>query len=93
VRSGFNPDEVILMPAVLINRIEKTHDICGGDARIADSRIPVWLLVGYRLDGVSDERLLELYPTLTFKDLSAAWWYYAQNGLEIDAALQSQEDA
>jgi len=78
---------------VMTSRIEKTEDICGGDARIANTRIPVWLLVGYRLDGVTDERLLDFYPTLTLGDLSAAWWYYAQNGPEIDATLQTQEAA
>jgi len=77
----------------MTSRIEKTEDICGGDARIANTRIPVWLLVGYRLDGVTDERLLDFYPTLTLGDLSAAWWYYAQNGPEIDATLQTQEAA
>ncbi len=84
---------VLPMPAVLTARIQKTRDVCGGDARIANARIPVWLLVGYRLDGVTDERLLDFYPTLTLADLSAAWWYYAQNGPEINAALHAHEEA
>ncbi len=81
------------MSAVATSRIEKTPNVCGGDARIANTRIPVWLLVAYRRDGVPDERLLEFYPSLTLGDLAAAWWYYAQHGPEIDAAIQSQEDA
>ncbi len=81
------------MATTLTNRIEKTPGICGGDARIANTRIPVWLLVSYRRDGVTDERLLDFYPTLTLGDLSAAWWYYAENGAEIEEAIRSQEEA
>jgi uncharacterized protein (DUF433 family) len=71
--------------------IEKTPGVCGGDARVRSTRIPVWLLVGYRKDGVSDARLLDLYPTLTLGDLSAAWWYYAEHRDEIEQAIREQE--
>jgi len=81
------------MSTVLIERIEKTPNVSGGDARIADTRIPVWLLVAYRRDGVTDERLLEFYPHLTLADLAAAWWYFAENRDEIERAIQEQEDA
>jgi uncharacterized protein (DUF433 family) len=73
--------------------IERTPGVCGGDARVRNTRIPVWLLVGYRKDGVSDARLLELYPTLTLGDLSAAWWYYAEHRDEIEQATREQEGA
>lgn len=73
--------------------IEKTPGVCGGEARIAGTRIPVWLLVGYRKDRVTDARLLELYPTLTASDLSAAWWYYAEHRDEIERVIAEQEAA
>lgn len=81
------------MSAVLAPTIEKTPGVCGGDARIANTRIPVWLLVGYRKDGVSDQKILDLYPQLTHADLAAAWWYYAEHREEIDVSIQEQEDA
>jgi uncharacterized protein (DUF433 family) len=81
------------MATVLTERIEKTPGICGGDARIAGTRIPVWLLVAYRHDGVTDERLLEFYPSLTLADLSAAWWYFAENRDEVVHTIKEQEEA
>jgi uncharacterized protein (DUF433 family) len=73
--------------------IQKTPGVCGGDARVRDTRIPVWLLVGYRKDGVDDARLLQMYPSLTLADVSAAWWYYAENRSEIEQAIREQKDA
>jgi hypothetical protein len=32
--------------------IEKTLNVCGGDACIRDTRIPVWLLVSYQKQGL-----------------------------------------
>jgi uncharacterized protein (DUF433 family) len=81
------------MSAVLTPAIEKTPGVCGGDARVANTRIPVWLLVAYRKDGTTDERLLELYPSLQLSDLSAAWWYYAEHRDEIEQAIRDQETA
>jgi len=81
------------MIAVRPSMIEKAPGVCGGDARLAGTRIPVWLLVGYRRDGVDDTRLTELYPALTPADLAAAWWYYAEHRDEIDQALGEQEAA
>lgn len=81
------------MSAVIDRTIEKTPGVCGGDARVRSTRIAVWLLVGYRKDGVSDSRLLEMYPALNLGDLSAAWWYYAEHHDEIERAIREQEEA
>jgi len=42
------------MATSIATSIEKTPGICGGDARVRNTRIAVWLLVGYRKDGVSE---------------------------------------
>jgi uncharacterized protein (DUF433 family) len=81
------------MSALQTKAIEKTPGVCGGEARIGNTRIPVWLLVGYRKDGVDDAGLLKMYPSLTLGDLSAAWWYYAEHHDEIEHAIGEQEDA
>jgi uncharacterized protein (DUF433 family) len=43
--------------------IEKTPKVCGGQACIANTRIPVWVLVEARRLGYSDADLLTSYPT------------------------------
>ena len=41
-----------------VHPIQKTKGICGGYARIRDTRIPVWSLVSLRLQGANKEYLL-----------------------------------
>jgi len=52
--------------------IEAAPGICGGEARIVRTRIPVWLLVQARRLGTSEADLLRAYPTLTADDLANA---------------------
>ncbi len=52
--------------------IEKTPGVCGGDARIAKTRIPIWVFVEAHRLRYSDADLLTSYPTLTAIDLSNA---------------------
>ena len=57
--------------------IEKTPRVCGGEACIVNTRIPVWVLVEARRLGYSDVDLLTSYPTITATDLANAWVYAA----------------
>ncbi len=45
--------------------ISKTPGVCGGDACIRKTRIPVWVLVSFRHLGMNESQLLDNYPTLT----------------------------
>jgi uncharacterized protein (DUF433 family) len=81
------------MATVLTPRIEKTPGVCGGEARIAGTRIPVWLLVQYRKSGVTDKRLLEFYPHLTAADLEACWDYYQHHTNELEQSLWLNDTA
>ena len=72
--------------------IQKTPGICGGNARIGSSRIPVWTLVSFRIQGASDEELLRNYPGLNPQDLEAAWAYYASHPVEIDLIITEEND-
>ena len=81
------------MPATLAPPIQKTPNVCGGDACVGTTRIPVWLLVQFRRGGVSDARLIEFYPQLTAADLAACWDYYRHNTNEIDRAIWYQSVA
>src|SRR3954452_24753527 len=67
--------------------IRKTPDVCGGDACIRATLIPVWLLVLHRKLGLSDEDVLQNYPTLMQADLDAAWDYYRDNPVEIEQTI------
>lgn len=73
--------------------IEKTPGVCGGDARIVGTRIPVWVLVNARRLGISETELLKDYPTLSATDLANAWVYASAYAEDIEAAIQENEDA
>ena len=73
--------------------IERTPGICGGDARIAGTRIPVWALVQYRKLGASEADLLCVYPTLRSEDLANAWAYYGLHSDEIERQIDENEMA
>lgn len=71
----------------MTSRIEKSSEICGGDARIRDTRITIWGLVEWRRLGLSNEDILSRVQGLTQADLEAAWDYAGANSLEIDEAI------
>jgi uncharacterized protein (DUF433 family) len=73
--------------------IEKTANVCGGSARIAGTRIPVWQLVAARDIGVSEAQLLLDYPSLRAEDLVNAWSYARGHREEIEADIRENEDA
>ena len=73
--------------------IEKTPGVCGGDACIIRTRIPVWLLVNWKKLGLSDQQLLEDYPSLRAQDLENAWAYYHEHCAEIEANIRENEEA
>jgi uncharacterized protein (DUF433 family) len=72
--------------------ITKTPGVCGGDACIEGTRIPVWVLVGYRRLGVSESELLYNYPTLSAADLVNAWVYAEAHSEEIETAIRENEE-
>ena len=73
--------------------IEKTPGVAGGEACIVRTRIPVWVLEGYRRLGWNEARLLENYPTLRAADLVNAWAYADAHPEEIERALQINQEA
>ncbi len=73
--------------------IDKTGDICGGAARIARTRIPVWLLVRQKQLGIIESEILSDYPTLREEDLHNAWNYYRAHKNEINNLIKENEDA
>ncbi|MBZ8181635.1 MAG: DUF433 domain-containing protein [Oscillatoria sp. PMC 1051.18] len=72
--------------------ITKTPGVVGGDACIAKTRIPVWMLVSLRRQGSTDAELLYFYPQLNAIDLVNAWAYAEAFTEEIEKALQQQAE-
>jgi len=72
--------------------IEKTPGVCGGDARIANTRIPIWSLINYRRLGASDARILQDFPHLKAEDLVNAWAYADAHSEEIEEAIRRNEE-
>lgn len=73
--------------------IEKTENVCGGDACVAGTRVPVWTLEQHRRLGLSEEEMLEAYPSLNRADLEAAWAYVKVHSAEIEKAIRDNEEA
>ena len=73
--------------------IETTSGVCGGEARIVRTRIPVWVLEQARRLGVSEADLLRSYPTLRAEDLVHAWAYARAHREEIERQIRENEEA
>jgi uncharacterized protein (DUF433 family) len=72
--------------------ISRKPDRCGGDACIRETRIPVWVLEGYRRLGLSNAEILRAYPSLSAADLEVAWEYVAAHTEEIDRDIRENEE-
>ena len=72
--------------------IKRTPGVCGGDACVGNTRIPVWSLVNDRRLGMSDAGILEAFPDLTATDLVNAWAYAEAHSEEISTAIRENEE-
>ena len=72
--------------------ITKIPDVCGGGACIAKTRLPVWLMVSWRRQGVSDAELLDFYPHLSAADLVNVWAYADAYPEEIEEAINKNDE-
>ena len=72
--------------------IRKTPGVVGGEARIRDTRIPVWNLVQLHRLGLQDRAIRTYFAQpLTAADLTAAWEYYEKHPKEVDRAIRENE--
>ena len=72
--------------------VERNHGVCGGEACVLRTRIPVWVLVRARQLGASESDLLEAYPSLRSEDLGNAWAYYDAYRYEIDCLVDVNDE-
>jgi uncharacterized protein (DUF433 family) len=76
-----------------LSGIERSADVCGGEACVARTRIPVWLLVQARRLGTTEAELAQSFPSLQGEDLAEAWSYDRDHRDEIDQQIQDNEAA
>jgi uncharacterized protein (DUF433 family) len=69
---------------ILAPGVEMDPNVCGGEARIVRTRVPVWVLERARRLGVSEAELLRCYPGLRAEDLANAWTYARAHREEMD---------
>ena len=73
--------------------IESRPGVCGGDACVAGTRTPVWLLEQARRQGMTEAELLHAYPTLHARNLANAWDYVRSFPDEIERLIHGNEEA
>lgn len=86
-------EERARLATILFPLIQKTSGVNGGAANIGQTRIAVWMLEAARREGLSDGRILEMYPTLSVQDLEEAWRYVEANKAEIEREIRENEEA
>ena len=72
-------------------KLESNPGVCGGEACVVNTRIPVWLLEVSRRQGGTEAQLLADYPGLQSGDIKAAWDYSRRNAEEIDTEVAEHD--
>jgi len=66
----------------MLNRISIDANICHGQACIAGTRIPVYVILNLLAAGETQENILKAYPHLTNEDIQACIIYAAKLATE-----------
>ena len=71
--------------------IVATEDVCGGEARIAGTRIPVWVIAALNGQGLETAAILKAYPSLGADEVEEALSYANSHRAEIEQAIADNE--
>ena len=72
--------------------IDSDPAVCGGEACISRSRVPVWVLARASQQGLSEADILRAFPTLRAEDLANAWDYVSLHMDEIEREIAENEE-
>lgn len=72
--------------------IRRAPGVCGGEACIGRTRIPVWLIVSFAKQGATTAEILRSYPSLTPEHIKLTREYYEAHQEEVDSGIRRQED-
>ncbi len=67
--------------------------VCGGDAIVCGTRIPVWLIAKWRWAACTEENLIETYPALSSEGIRAAMVYAEAHREEVERQIVENETA
>ena len=67
--------------------IQRTPGVCGGEARVRETRITVGTLIALQQQGATEAELIENFPAITPSDLDAVWAYYRTHAAEVEASI------
>lgn len=80
------------MDTTYAQHIDKTAGVCGGEARIAGTRIRVQdIYVWFELQHRSADEIVAEFPQLTHGDVFAAMTYYWDHRAEIHAEMEQAD--
>ncbi|MEL7039279.1 MAG: DUF433 domain-containing protein [Cyanobacteria bacterium J06592_8] len=82
-------DYVLFTQQLTVRNIQKTEGVCGGYARMSNTRIAVWTIISLHKQGTDEQELLRNFPVLTPFDLMAAQVYYQTHTAEIESLIAS----
>ncbi|NJK64341.1 MAG: DUF433 domain-containing protein [Synechococcaceae cyanobacterium SM2_3_1] len=92
VNSLPSDDYAMFQLALMTKTIQKTSGVCGGHARIRNTRIAVWTLISLMKQEMDEDMLTNEFPGLTHFDVLAARTYYRANPEEIDDLIVSHHE-
>lgn len=72
-------------------KIVRTPGVCGGQARIDNTRVPVWLLKLHWDAGQDNVEIVETFPTIWWEDIDAAKAYEREHPEEIAEDLRQNQ--
>lgn len=73
--------------------IVQDEGICGGQPRIANTRLKVQhIILEYEYLGWTPDQICDAHPEIALPEVHAAISYYYANKQEIDAAIQADKD-
>ena len=70
--------------------LESTPDTCGGQLRIAGTRVTVNQIAVWYLQGYTAEEIADQYPHVSLAQVYAALAYYHTNRQEVEDALAQE---
>ncbi|MGA2120203.1 MAG: DUF433 domain-containing protein [Bryobacteraceae bacterium] len=73
--------------------VDSTPGVCGGEACIVRTRVPIWVLEQSCRLGIGEDEILRSYPTLRAENLVNAWAYVRPHRAQIEDEIRENESA
>lgn len=72
--------------------VQRTPGVCGGDACVRNTRVPVWAVIQMLQMGRTKAEVLADLPSMIEPDLDVVWAYYRSHLAEIEANIAENDD-